>query len=183
MNIIPTILERRSIRSFEDKKLSKETILEVIEAGRNAPSGCNSQPWYFTVVTNKVLLDEISLKTKELMKTFPKETLRLKANNPNYHVFFDAPCVVFVSYHKDAPTPIEDISAATQNILLQAESMGIGSCWIANVKPLLLNDKDIISKLKLPEDYIGFHSIALGYPKVHPNIGPIKKKDYINFID
>ncbi len=183
MNIIPAIITRRSIRSFEDKELPKETILEIVEAGRNAPSGCNMQPWYFTIVTNKKLLEEINLKTKELMKSFPRENLRLQANNPNYHVFFNAPCVIFVSYYKDAPTPIEDISAATQNILLQAESMGIGSCWIANVKPLLLNDEKIVSKLKIPEGYIAFHSIALGYSKFHPSIGPLKKENYINFID
>lgn len=184
MDIISSIKERRSIRCFKSVPIPKEEVLEILEAGRYSPSGCNMQPWYFTVVTNKELLEEINIKTKAIMVEQSRtEYLRGKGLNPNYHVFFNAPCVIFVSYNNDSVTPIEDISVATQNILLQAYSMGIGSCWIGNVKPLLQKDSDVVAKLGIPQNHTPFHAISLGHTDFYPKTGPIKKEDYVNFID
>jgi len=181
-SINKTILTRRSIRSYTEKKPTKEEILTILEAGNSAPSGCNVQSWYFNVVSNKELLDEINFKTKKLMKDSDNPAIANKGNNPNYHIFFDAPFVVFVSYLENSVTPIEDISAATQNMLLQGEELGIGGCWNGNVTALLNSDKDIITKLNIPDGYKAHHAVSFGYTKVKPKIGPLKNKKYFEFI-
>lgn len=176
------ISTRRSIRSYTSVTPTNEEILTILEAGNSAPSGCNFQSWYFTVVSDQDMLDEINIKTKALMKSSKNELISAKGNNDNYHIFFNAPIVIFVSYLEESVTPIEDISAATQNMLLQGEELGIGGCWNGNVTALLNSDSDVVSSLQIPEGYRAHHAVSFGYTKVKPEVGPIKNKKYYKFI-
>jgi nitroreductase len=183
--ILEVIKSRRTTRTYQDKKISKEELETILEAGQWAPSGHNIQSWHFTVLENKELQEELNTKSKESALNVPVEDIRKMAGNPNFHIFYNAPTVVLVSYDEKALTPIQDISAATQNMLLTAESMGIGSCWNGFVSFLFQNEQNAEKyrkKLQIPTGYKLSHAIVLGYPKQKVLNSPKRKENFYNVI-
>ncbi|MGL5188307.1 MAG: nitroreductase family protein, partial [Cetobacterium sp.] len=92
--VIKNILERRSCRIFKEEKIEKELLKEIVKAGAFAPSAMNQQPWHFTVISNKDLLDQLSFDAKEIVKTHDLEYLRNYANNEKFHIFYNAPTII-----------------------------------------------------------------------------------------
>jgi nitroreductase len=182
--VLDIIKSRRTTRSYKDDQLTNEEIMILLEAAAFAPSGHNTQPWHFTIVQNQELLKEMSDMTKNFLKNMKIESFRKIGENPLFHVFYNAPTVIVVSYDNNALSPIQDISAATENILLQAEHMGLGACWNGLVTMLFKSSmKDsFIEKLEIPEGHTPHHAIALGYPKTKVINAPERKENYFNFV-
>lgn len=182
--VLRVIKERRSMRKFKEEQLKDSEMEQIIEAGLFAPSGHNKQTWNFTVVQNKEILDELSVAAKEVCKTFPDEYIQKLANNEKFHVFYDAPTVVIVSGKDNEFTMKEDCSAATQNMLLAAESLNIGSCWVEFVGILFSSEKgaEYKSKLNIPEGYSPLHAVALGYKGVELTNAPARKENAVQYI-
>lgn len=163
MNIVlETIKNRRSIRTFKSDQISKENLDLIIEAGIYAPTACNEQPWHFTVIQNSELLQYINKKTSEEMQKSDTEWIKEMASNPNFKVTYDSPTLIIVSGRKDGSDAKTDCSAAIQNMLLAAESLGIGSVWLGLLK-FFFNDPNSIEKVKIPEGYEPFYGVSLGY--------------------
>ena len=100
--VLKTIMERRSVRAYTDRQLSRDELDLIIEAGLYAPSARNEQPWYFTVVQNRALLDEINKKTNEVMAGSDNERLKSFGNNPSFRASYNAPTVNVVSAREHA---------------------------------------------------------------------------------
>ncbi|MGL5725420.1 nitroreductase family protein [Cetobacterium sp.] len=185
--VIKNILERRSCRIFKEEKIEKELLKEIVKAGAFAPSAMNQQPWHFTVISNKDLLDQLSFDAKEIVKTHDLEYLRNYANNEKFHIFYNAPTIILVSHKEDAYEPKVDCAAATENILLAAQSLGIGSCWVEFVSCLFEKEtpiaKKYMEKLGIPNGYKAIHAVALGYSKLETIPTPKHKENTINFVD
>ncbi len=138
---------RRSIRKFLKKPVPEETIEEIIDAGRLAPTANNIQPWEFVVV-----MDE---KTKLALSELA-----------NYGGFIkDAGCCVAV-FCRDTKYYIEDGCAATENILLSAHALGLGACWVAGDKKPYC--EDVKKLLGVPTQYKLISLIPIGYPAEKP---------------
>lgn len=182
--VLEVIRNRRSVRSYKEEQIKDEEIMALLESGAWAPSGHNMQPCYFTVVQNKELMKEMSDGAKYAVKDAEDEIIHKMANNSNFNVFYEAPTVIVVSYKDDAITPVEDISAATENILLQAESMGLGTCWNGFVFGIFRGPEKekFMNKLEIPEGYTPYHAISVGYPKAKIVNVPERKNKYFNFI-
>ncbi|ADO82431.1 nitroreductase family protein [Ilyobacter polytropus] len=182
--ILEVIKNRRSTRSYKEEQVKKDEIMALLEAGAWAPSGHNKQPWQFTVVQNKELIKKMSDRSKYTAKDAEKEKMRKMANNPDFNIFHKAPTVIIVSHKNDAITPLEDISAATENILLQAESMGLGTCWSAFIFGIFRGPEkeEFIKYLEILEGHTLHHAIAVGYPNAKVFNYPERKNDYFNFI-
>lgn len=182
-----TILKRRSCRIFKEDKIDKSILKEIIKAGTYAPSAMNQQPWYFTVISNKKLLDKISFDTKEIAKNHPLEYIRGYATNEKFHIFYNAPSIILISHMENAYEPKVDCAAATENILLAATSFGIGSCWVEFISYLFEKETEIskkyVEKLEIPSGYKPIHAIALGYSKLDNIPVPKHKENTVNFID
>lgn len=181
--VLEVIKRRRTTRKFKEEQLKEEELSLIMEAAIHAPSGHNSQPWHFTVIQNKELLDELNVLTKESIKDFPIEHVRKLATNEKFNVFYNAPTVVLVSGKVDGHTTIQDCSAATENILLAAESLDIGACWVGLIT-LLFNSPEfekIKSKLNIPEGFKALHAIDLGYKAIKPAM-EIERKQNISYI-
>lgn len=146
MNAYETILKRRSIRKFKDKMVSDLFLDKLMKAAMAAPSARNSQPWKFYIVKN-------AEKRSELVKIFRD---------------FNAPVMVVVagdmSKLADNKTYfwVQDCAAATQNILLTAEHLGLGTCW-CGVYPKEPATKQVKEILNLEEGIIPLSLIQLGY--------------------
>lgn len=150
MNIQDAIYARRSIRKFEQKPVEKEKLELLLKAAMAAPSGMNIQPWEFVVITNPETLKEIR---SSLM--FAK---------------FDAPAAIAVCgnlslFKKPMASTfwVQDCSAATENILLSAVGLGLGTVWLG-VHPVHVFTKRISALLKLPNHVIPLNVIYVGYP-------------------
>ncbi len=147
---IDLIYRRRSIRKFTEQPLSEEQIETLLKAGMAAPSAMNAQPWEFIVITDPEILDKFR---NALM--FAKQ---------NYTAVI---CVCGSSRYQKSKMGsrfwVQDCSAATQNILLAATALGLGSVWIG-VHPVVIFERQIRDILNIPVDVTPLNLIGLGYP-------------------
>ncbi len=150
MNKIDWIFRRRSIRQFTGQTLTTEQITLLLEAAMAAPSAMNLKPWKFVVVQSPEQLSE-------LRKALPFGKM-------------GAPCAIVVcgdlrSFKKPVVERfwVQDCSAATQNILLAATTLGLGSVW-CGVHPINTIEKAVRKALEIPENVIPLNVIFVGYP-------------------
>lgn len=176
--IIKNILDRRSVRVYSDEKIKQEDLDQIIQAGIFSPSGCNMQPWHFTVVQNKELINELNIETKKELLNCDNEHFQNYAKNESYSIFYKAPTIIVISGEKKALVPQIDCAAATENMILAAESLGIGTCWIGLITYLFMSEqgKKYAEKLKIPEGYEPYYAITLGYKK-YPNPKPQPRRE------
>ncbi|MDR3588366.1 MAG: nitroreductase family protein [Negativicutes bacterium] len=175
MNVVlETIKSRRSTRKFKPEQIRQDELEAILEAGTYAPSGHNCQPWHFLVVQNQAALDAINDRTKQELAKATEKHLAERSENPRYHIFHHAPTVIIVSGDSAATspvplaatgasyTPLTDCSAAIQNMLLMAESLNIGSCWIGIINFFFTLPEEI-AKLPVPKGYKPLFAVSLGY--------------------
>jgi len=144
VDAIKCLKERRSVRSYTGKKISKEILEEIIDCSRLAPSARNLQPCEFVVVTDK-------------------ETLKKIGKVCIYGPFIkDAAACVIVCGDAGNKHLIEDGCAAAENVLLAAKGFGIGSCWVAGWKRTY--DIDMKEILNIPSGIDIVAILPLGYP-------------------
>ncbi len=143
------ILSRRSIRRFRTQPVSDHDIKELLRAGMAAPSAGNEQPWHFIVINERSVLDEI----------------------PRFHNYAsavnEAPAAILAcgqpELEKYKGNWTLDCSAATENILIAAQSKHLGAIWIGVYPEENLID-DMRNLLEIPENIIPFALIPVGYP-------------------
>jgi nitroreductase len=182
------IATRRAVRSYEPKPVPKNVIKKVINAANMAPSGMNSQPWRFVVVTNKAfkkkLIQHAIPQSKRLLKSLKKtiperyDAIMKRYDELEDPIYYSAPVILFVigtSSFADLSCPL-----ACQNIMLAARSLGLGSCWI-HFGSLVTNNKQITKRLGLAKGEKIFGPIILGYTKKFPKPPP-KKKPRVKWI-
>ena len=154
MSFIDTVLSRRSIRRYEKQDIPKEVLDKILEAGRQAPSAGNKQPWRFIVLTDHDIKEKLS---QGRWNTFVKNS---------------AVTVVGCGYIGDEygrKWSTVDISIALQNMVIVAWGLGIGSCWIGDFK-----ETEVKSLLHIPEDQKVIALVTFGYPA--EKIGSRQKK-------
>lgn len=144
MDIMEVIKTRRSIRVYKDKPIPKEALEKLVDAARFAPTARNVQPWEFIAITQPEILKKIA----DL------------AENGRFVSSAKACIAIFCS---DTKYYLEDGCAATENILLAATALGIGSCWVAGDKKPYCSQ--INSLLNVPPEFKLVSLIALGYPE------------------
>lgn len=181
-NLLDVIKNRRSIRAFTDEQISEQQLDAILEAGLWAPSSHNTQPWHFTVIQNQSVLSEMNRLSKEKMAQSSVEWVAKMGKSP-MSIFYNAPTLIVVSGKKfEFFNPIVDCSAAIQNMLLAAESLGLGSCWIGLTRFYFENKEAARALLELPEGYEPYYSICLGHKKVQPDHGPARKEGTVNYL-
>jgi nitroreductase len=181
--IIKNIKTRRSIRKFKIKPIPKKLILEIIEAGRYAPSSHNSQPWRFIAVTNKKRIKEFSDYLKswfkrrmllgKLLGFFHKkikneiEIAKKRSYTDKDLFLYNAPLVVVICA-KPGRFHINDCSLAAQNMMLAAHSLSIGSCWIGFADMILKSPTGgkLRKMLGVPKGAEVVGTIVFGYPEI-----------------
>jgi len=145
MDVKNAILNRRSIRKYTKEVVSDEKLMEILEAGRWAPSGLNNQPWRFVIIKDR----------KDKLAAFTRYSHVIKEANLCIAVFLDHGS----SY--DRTKDLLAIGAAIQNMLLSAYSLGIGTCWLGEI----LNKKEKVNALlEVSQEMELVAVIALGYP-------------------
>jgi nitroreductase len=182
--IMNVIKNRRSIRSFSDEQIKQEELDVIVEAGMYAPSAAGKQAWHFTVIQDQQLLDEISSEAKKIYRSSDIEFLRNLGSNEQFQAFFHAPTVIVISGEVNSLAPNSDCAVAAQNVMLSAEALQIGSCWVSAAAVITQTEegKKIIKNLGLPEAYAPFNSIALGYKKAERLNVPPRRDGIVTYI-
>lgn len=182
--VLETIKKRRSHRAFLPEAISKEEIEAIVEAGLYAPSAHNEQTWHFTVIRDKTTIDQFSDDVKEALGHSENEHVQKLATNDKFHVFYGAPAIIMISGKEDAMMPHTDCAAAAQNMLLAAESLGLGSCWIGFARYVFMGAKkdEYLKKLQIPEGYTPYYAVAIGKKKNDITNAPERKEGTVTYI-
>ncbi|UZW14891.1 nitroreductase family protein [Clostridium pasteurianum] len=181
---LQTIKERRSIRNFKDEQVKEQDLQAVLEAGLYAPSAMNEQSWHFTVIQNTELLKKFTQIAKNTFAKSDVEHFKSLSKNDNYKVFYNAPTAIVISGNVNALNTEADTAAATENMLLAAKALGLGSCWIGSMPFIFENaqNEDFKKELGIPEGYNPINSIALGYAANENAKAPARRENTINII-
>ena len=143
-------LTRRSIRKYQDRKVEKEVIEQLMKTAVVSPSGRNGRPYEFVVVDDKEIIKKLA---------HSKESGAQFAEN--------APLMIVTLYH-EYPTGEDDACIASTIIQLKAHELGLGSCWLQTKGKIGTNGKtcheNIREILNLPKDIYISNVISLGYP-------------------
>lgn len=141
--------ERASVRAYRPEPIPNEMLLQVLNAGRMAPSACNKQPWLFIVVDDSELLSQVR-------EAYPRDW------------FNTAPQVIIVCGDHNASwkRPVDgkdhcdiDVAIAVDHLTLQAADLGLGTCWICN-----FDSQKVVALLNLPPHLEPVAMLPIGYP-------------------
>ena len=147
MDFETVITERYSVRKFEDRHLAKEDIEAILRAAHLAPTGCNYQPQRILVLNT----DEAVLKLKDCTKCH-----------------FDAPCAMLICYNKEetwtrpydgAQSAPVDATIVTTHMMLAAQNIGVGTCWVMHFNPMKMRET-----FNIPENIEPVALLVMGYP-------------------
>ena len=173
--VLKAIAKRRSIRQFDPKQITDAELNAILEAGVQAPSGHNDQSCYFTAIQNAELIKELSDGSKLEMQKSPIPWISDLGKNEKLNIYYNAPTIVIVAAKKGAVSPLADVCAAIENMMIAAVSFNIGSCWIGFSRFFFINAESN-GKVEIPADYDVHYAIALGYIPAHLKLTPPARK-------
>ena len=169
MEFSELLVNRRSIRNYQDKPVPLEVIQEIIDDAIKAPNAGNMQLWRFVVVNDREWMKKISDSCKaSILKDIqenPSSGFKIyekQMNNPDFNVFYNAPALVYMVGSKKAPTLSIDTGLCSAYFMLSATTRGLGTVFVAQGAEL--KDPGMLAELGIPENYKIYAPIALGYP-------------------
>lgn len=180
---LKSIRNRRSIRVYKPEQIQDDELNAIVDAGLYAPSAMNQQPWHVTVIQNPEMLKSLNDDAKESIAK-SEDPYFSKFASEAFNIFYNAPTAVVVSSVADSPYAVGDCAALTENMLVAAESLNIGSCWVGLASFALKGPKaaEYKERLGIPEGYAPCFTITLGYKKTSGTAAPERKAGTVNFV-
>lgn len=192
---IEAIYNRRSIRKYKSKEIPIDILNKILDAGRAAPSGKNRQPWKFIVfggIKKEELLSKMDAGIHRELKgeaLLPNSRDGIPDAKNTLRIMKEAPIIIMV-FNTNGKSPFKNIAtaderfteivdtlsigAAIENMLLQAENLGVGTLWIANT---CFAYDELVNYIDEKTQLVG--AVALGYPDEKPNPRPRKTPESI----
>ncbi len=172
--VVSNILARHSIRKFTDQEIPRDILDMILRCGYHAPSGHNMQTWRFTVLTDAKSIDTLKEKTKECANK----------NKVHFYGWENPKVLILVSNDQRNVDGCQDASCAAENMMLAANSYGIGAVWLNPLMTLRTKEpvEQILTDFGVPKNHIVWATIALGYPAADPQILK-KKENVVRFAD
>lgn len=165
------IISRHSTKKFKSDVVPQDLVEKVAEAGSFAANGMGKQSPIIIAITNKEVRDNFSKMNAEVM------------GKTDFDPFYGAPAVLIVLADKSIRTGIYDGSLVMGNMMLAANALGLGSCWIHRAKEEFetAKGKEFLKSLGIEGEYEGVGHLALGYSDMTPVIKP-RKENYIYYV-
>jgi nitroreductase len=180
------IQDRRSIREWTEEPVSEQDLALILEAGRQAPSGENAQPWRFIIVKDLVARKKLAgfagngsgrrftaeFVTKQMHARFAtlqdeekKKAAFEKLTSGQVSQFSEnAPVTIIICGKKDVWDTPYDTSAAIENMLLMITALGLGACWVIAVSFDVREEERTKELLGVPEGFKVISLVSLGHP-------------------
>ncbi|QUD89323.1 nitroreductase family protein [Phenylobacterium montanum] len=179
MDFAQTLHSRRSVRSYRQEPIAEPVLRALVDAAIQAPSAVNEQPWLFSIVRSKSLLEKISAKAKaHLMETrmgdAAADRFRAMLGDPGFNIFYDAPVLIVISSATSGGWAVENCALAAENLMLAAYAAGLGACWIGFAQHWLASDEGKAA-LRLPSGCQPVAPIIVGHPQSQPP--PVPRKE------
>lgn len=155
---------RRSVRSYLDKPVEKEKLLEILQAGTCAPSAMNNKDRQFTAISNKEILGELNAAIEGLLDNSFVERIKGRTCG-KFNFFYNAPVLIVVSTDPNGHCPAADCAVALENMFLKATGLDLATCWI-NQLVATCDEKQVrkvLTKAGVPENHKVYGACALGY--------------------
>ncbi|KQC09695.1 MAG: hypothetical protein APR62_13695 [Smithella sp. SDB] len=175
MTFTELLNNRRSIRDFQDKEVPVKIVEEILQESTLAPSASNNQPCRFSIVNCKNTIKALSDESKaNLLDDFAQNKASFNPvyadvlKDKNFNVFYNAPCVIFISGSKAVYSLDVDCALAASYIMFSAASRGLGTCWIALGSQI--RDPKTKALLGIPDGCRIVAPIIIGYPKEIPAV-------------
>ena len=162
--VIETIMSRRSIRQYRPVAVSRDTLQTILECGINAPNGMNAQSWEVRVVDDPAVMDKIVEAMAAGNPDVPKGSVR--------GCFRNAPVMIFIANARSYDCSQIDCGLLSENIMLSAWSLGVGSICLGSPIRFLKNSPEALGMLGFSEGYDPVICVGLGYAMEAPEAKP-----------
>ena len=195
MNALETILTRRSTRNYRPDAVEQEKLDQILDCARQAPSGGNNQTNHLLVIRNKDVMAKLAAMAQKAFSemeadenTYASLRRAIEASKKGGYVFYyNAPVLIAVANRKDYSNNIADCACAIENMMVAANALDLGSCWINQLK-WLNEEPEILSYLQslgMKEEERVYGALILGYPAAGlPNRNLMKQKgNEVTYID
>ncbi len=178
--VVEAIMERRSVRKYQDRPVDRDLLMRIAECGINAPNAMNAQQWEVRIVDNKEWIQGMSDLQLSMMDA--SMVGQMKAD-PSFRNAFRNGTALFVVAVKPSPMTFIDAGLMGENIMLAAHSFGLGTCCLGSSARFLNTPEaaDYLKDLQFSEGYEVQYIIAAGYPDEQPQVKP-RNKEVIKFI-
>jgi nitroreductase len=165
--VINCLVTRRSVREFTDRKISYDDMMQMMEAAIFAPSGMNLQTWHFAGVRNEALIRSLSAAIGKSIR------------RDNYDMYRPT-AIIIPSIDPANPLGKDDNACAIENIMIAAQSLGIGSVWINQLNGISFEPeiRAILTEMQVPADKEVYGIVALGYAVQEHIPAPERKGQY-----
>jgi nitroreductase len=170
---VKAIYQRRAVRVYDDKPVTRHDVDFLIDAAIHAPSAVNCQPWAFVVIQKREFLDRYAKEGKQLLLNEPPvvevvesglpdiDRLRQMASGPDFELFHGAPALIVI--YATSADGLADCYLAAQNLMLAAWTLGLGTCPIGLARPLF-NRVEVKEELGVSPDWPCALPIVVGWP-------------------
>lgn len=192
--MMETIMHRRAIRRFEEKQVDETALQQILQAGLYAPSAGGRQGVLFAVSQDKETNERLGrIKRANSNPRMATATSYVSKEQPSIaddptlkNAFYDAPTVITLFAPKNFLFSAEDCAVAAENMMLAADSLGVGSCyigqgWTAFADPY---GQEVLRRWGIRTDYYAVMQLLLGYPREgdrHPTPKPRKDERILRF--
>lgn len=187
------ILSRRSVRMYKNQQVPEDVVRRILEAGRFAPSAGNCQPWKYVVVRDKEIIDALAntsiavcknmvatlgqSKPPEPLHPTPLSMVGMVADD-KFGIFHGAPTVILIFKDvRGVSNPDLDCGIAGQNMVLAAQSLGLGTCWVSFAGFAFQYVPEWNQRFGIEFPYEFVSSIAVGYPMGSP-LGMVQRETH-----
>lgn len=185
--IVQAILESNTAKAFKNQPVPDQMIDRILQCGIKAPSAMNQQPWHFTVIKNRELLDQMDADAPKPQMP-PKGAQPGGPAQPKRHLFFRAPLVVLISATENSKFSTFDSALACENMSLAAQGMGLGTHIVAAMQLLFEGPKgnEYRKILRIPDGKRPLVAIAIGWPERTPDAvtgATTRNADVVTYIE
>jgi len=171
-SVLSCIRERRSTRSFRSQQIAPEELDTLLEAAVWAPSGGNGQSWRFIAIQNQEMLLELNERVRAGFQVWvpdddyaAKQNAKERSAKEGYNFYYRAPTLIVAANRPNYANAMADCALALQNIFLAAHAIGLGTCYVNQLR--WLRDEEVVRSylcaLGMPEDYVICGAAAVGY--------------------
>ena len=175
MDYSELLKKRRAVRDYEEKEVPLDILMQIINESCLAPSSSNRQPWHFIIINNKDVIKRLSDESKrnllldlERNPASPSSKYEAILRDKHFNVFYNAPCLVFITGPKELLSIQVDCALAACYFMFSACTKGLGTCWIGLGR--FIKDPEILKLIGMPDDHQIVAPIIIGYPKDIPDV-------------